>query len=348
MKWLAIVVAALALAPAADAANRARPDAAAAAAEQIAPNAIQVFNDYVTPARAYTSQRAVVHYVALGVSAPPLNDDDADGVPDYVERVGDAADTAIAYFERRGFAPILADAGGPDARPDLYVSRFAAGYFGVAFPAADADGGAFLAVSNALDPSPAQSLGSLYGTVAHELFHLVQFSYFRPTVDPPLDAWVLEGTAAAMETRVYPDLEDIVSSLQLRHWFAAPEQSVTAQSYGAQLLWRYLDERHPQLLPAYLDEAGAARRGGCGGAGGDVPAGRAPPVRARVRRVRRQRGRRVRRPARASAGAGAGRRAHRLGGAARDPLREAAPLGPVGDGALHPRPRRGHAHLRGG
>ena len=141
MKWLAIVVAALALAPAADAAKRARPDAAAAAAEQIAPNAIQVFNDYVTPARAYASQRAVVHYVALGVSAPPLNDDDADGVPDYVERVGDAADTAIAYYERRGFAAILADAGGPDARPDLYVSRFAAGYFGVAFPAADADGG---------------------------------------------------------------------------------------------------------------------------------------------------------------------------------------------------------------
>ena len=27
---------------------------------------------------------------------------------------------------------------------------------------------------------------------------------------------------------------------------------MTAQSYGAQLLWRYLDERHPQLLPAYL------------------------------------------------------------------------------------------------
>ena len=115
-----------------------------------------------------------------GVDAPPLNDDDADGVPDYVERVGDAADTAIAYYERRGFARILPDAAGPDVRPDLYISRFAPGYFGVAFPAADAEGGAFVAVSNALDPSPATSLGSLYGTVAHELFHLMQFSYFPP------------------------------------------------------------------------------------------------------------------------------------------------------------------------
>ncbi len=254
MTWLAIVMAALALPSAADAAKRARPDAVPAAVEQFAPHRIQIFNDYVTPARIYMSERAAVHFVVLGVSAPPLNDDDASGVPDYVERVGDAADTAIDYYDRRGFASILRDAGGPDGRPDLYISRFAAGYFGVAFPAAEAMGGAFLAVSNALDPSPTQSLGSLYGTVAHELFHLVQFSYFKPTVDPPLAPWVLEGMAAAMETRVQPELDDIVSSLQLRHWLAAPRQAVTAQSYGAQLLWRYLDERHPRLLPAYLEQ----------------------------------------------------------------------------------------------
>ena len=218
----------------------------------VAPNAFQVFNDYATPARSYASRRAVVHYVVLGVDAPPLNDDDADGVPDYVERVGDAADTSIAYYERRGFAPISADAGGLDARPDLYISRFAPGSFGVAFPSSDAEGGAFVAVSNALDPSAATSLGSLYGTVAHELFHLTQFSYLSPEADPELAGWALEGMAAAMESRVFPELDDIVSSLQLRHWFASPQRSVTSQSYGSQLLWRFLDERQPRLLPAYL------------------------------------------------------------------------------------------------
>ena len=145
------------------------------------------------------------------------------------------------------------DAGGPDARPDIYVSRFAPGSFGVAFPAADARGGAFTVVSNALDPSAESSLGSLYGTVAHELFHLVQFSYFSPADEPALPSWVLEGSAAAIEARVYPELDDIVSRLQLRHWFARPHQSLTAQSYGAQLLWRYLDEREPRVLPAYLE-----------------------------------------------------------------------------------------------
>src|SRR5919197_224083 len=212
----------------------------------VAPNALSVFNDYATPERVYATARAVVHYVVLGIDAPPLNDDDGNGVPDYVEHVGEAADTAIAYYEQRGFASILADTGGPDGRPDLYISRFAPGYFGVAFPTADADGGAFVAVANGLDPSPSKSLGSLYGTVAHELFHLVQFSYFAPTAEPNFADWALEGMAAAMEARVYPDLDDIVSSLQLRRWFAAPQQSITSQSYGSQLLWRFLDEHVPR------------------------------------------------------------------------------------------------------
>lgn len=227
----------------------------------VAPNDFQVYNDYATPARTFASRRAVVHYVVVGIDAPPLNDDDRDDVPDYVERVGAAADTAIDYYERRGFAAISADTGGPDARPDVYVSRFAPGSFGVAFPATDARGGAFVVVSNALDPSAESSLGSLYGTVAHELFHLVQFSYFSPAGEPSIPAWVLEGSAAAMEDRVFPELDDIVSSLQLRRWFAQPHRRLTAQSYGSQLFWRYLDEREPRLLPAYLERLAAPRPG---------------------------------------------------------------------------------------
>ncbi len=263
---IAAAVLLAATAPAATAGKRPRPTDVppALTVSEFAPNGIQVFNDYATPARFYASQRAVVHYEVLGIDAPRLNDDDSDGVPDYVERVAEAADTVISYYERRGFARILDDAAGPDGRPDIYISRFAPGYFGIALPAAGAEGGAFVAVSNALDPSPSRSLGSLYGTVAHELFHLVQFSYFSPTADPQLAEWALEGMAAAMESRVYPDQDDIVSSLQLRSWFAAPQRSLTTQSYGAQLLWRFLDERQPRLLPEYL-----AR---CARAGGDVRA----------------------------------------------------------------------------
>ena len=243
-----------AAAPLANAAQRPRPTDVppGQAVSEPVPDALQIYNDYATAALTYSSRRAAVHYVVRGVDAPPLNDDDSDGVPDYVERVGSAADVALDYFEKRGFATVLPDEAGPDDRPDLYVSRLAPGYFGVAYPAVQARGGAFVVVSNALDPSPERSLGSLYGTVAHELFHLVQFSYFPPTVEPAIPDWVLEGSAAAMENRVYPQLEDIVGSLQLRGWLDRPQASLTAQTYGSQLLWRYLDERRPGLLPRYL------------------------------------------------------------------------------------------------
>jgi hypothetical protein len=230
--------------------KRTRPSDVPAAETSIAPNDFQVYNDYASPERTHSSRRAVVHYVVLGIDAPPLNDDDADSVPDYVERVGEAADRALAYYEGRGFRPPLPDEAGPDARPDLYVSRFSPGTLGVAFPSSRAKGGAFAVLSNNLDPSPERSFASVYATVAHELFHLVQFSYFGPDTDPAIPTWILEGTAAALETRVNPQLDDLVSTIQLWRWFSATQRSMTTQSYGAQLLWRRLDTEQPRLLPA--------------------------------------------------------------------------------------------------
>jgi hypothetical protein len=244
--------------------KRPRPSNVPAAHTSLAPNDFQVYNDYASPERTYSSRRAVVHYVTLGIDAPPLNDDDANGAPDYVECVGEAADRALSYYERRGFRPLRPDEGGPDARPDIYLSRFTPGTFGVAFPAGRADGGAFAVVSNNLDPSAERSLASVYGTVAHELFHLVQFSYFGPETDPAIPTWILEGTAAGLEARVYPELDDLVSTIQLRAWFSATGESMTTQSYGAQLLWAWLDTEEPRLLPALFARLAASPAAGDG------------------------------------------------------------------------------------
>ena len=254
--WKTITAAALggalllSVAPAAAAVTRPRPTDVPGAESAIAPDGFQVYNDYASPERTFSSERIMVHYVVLGIDAPPLNDDDADGVPDYVEHIGAAADRALAYYERRGFRAPLADTAGPDSRPDVYVSRFAPGTLGVAFPAAAAAGGAFAVVANNLDPSAGRSFASVYATVAHELFHLVQFSYFGPQKLPPIPAWILEGTASALEARANPRLDDLVSAIQLRRWLSSARHSITAQSYGAQLLWRRLDATQPRLLPA--------------------------------------------------------------------------------------------------
>lgn len=260
--WKRIAAAALGgllVAPATSAAayERPRPSDVTAAFTAVVPNGFQVYNDYASPERTYSSQRAVVHYVVLGIDAPPLNDDDANGVPDYVQRVGEAADQALGYYERRGFRPPLPDEGGPDARPDIYISRFSPGTFGVSFPPVAAEGGAFAVVANNLDPSAERSLASVYATVAHELFHVTQFAYFGPKRDPAIPSWILEGTAAAMESRVYAELDDLVSTIQLRRWFSATEKSITTQSYGAQLLWRRLDIEEPRFVPALLTRLAA-------------------------------------------------------------------------------------------
>ena len=97
----------LSVAAANAATKRPRPSEVVGAETSMAPNDFQVYNDYATPKRTYSSGRAVVHYVLVGIDAPPLNDDDADSVPDYVERVGQAADRALTYYERRGFRPPL-------------------------------------------------------------------------------------------------------------------------------------------------------------------------------------------------------------------------------------------------
>jgi hypothetical protein len=243
--------------------KRPRPSDVPAADTTLAPNGFQLYNDYASPERTYASASTVVHYVVLGIDAPPLNDDDANGTPDYVERVGDAADRALAYYERRGFPRPLPDEGGPDARPDIYVSRFSPGTLGVAFPSVQAQGGAFVVVSNNLDPSPERSFASIYATVAHELFHLVQFAYFGRS-DPAVPTWILEGTAAALEARVNPDLDDLVSTIQMRRWFSATDHSMTTQSYGAQLLWGWLDTEQPQLLPALFARLARHPTGGEG------------------------------------------------------------------------------------
>jgi hypothetical protein len=263
-KWIALAAlgsALLAPASAAAALERPRPSDVPGAETTLAPNGFQVYNDYASPERTYSSRRAVVHFVVLGIDAPPLNDDDADGVPDYVERVGEAADRALAYYERRGFRRVLPDEGGPDTRPDVYVTRFAPGTLGVAFPRAAAEGGAFAVVSNNLDPSAGRSFASVFATVAHELFHLVQFSYLGRGSEPAIPAWILEGTASALETRVNPELDDLVSTIQLRRWFSATGRSMTTQAYGAQLLWRWLDRQHPTLLPVLLRRLAALPEG---------------------------------------------------------------------------------------
>jgi hypothetical protein len=197
------------------------------------------------PCRRLGGRYAVIHWVQTGPDAPPLNDDNGNRLPDYIDEIRAAADKSLAFYAAKRFKTPLPDTLGGDAKPDIYVRHFerTEGIFGVAFPHAIAAGGSFLIVGNDLDRNPERAVGGLGTTVAHELFHLVQFAY---TPDGAMPRWIAEGTASAMELNVYPQIEDVATTDFLDLWLDETtrplydERFGCDRCYGGSLWWHFI------------------------------------------------------------------------------------------------------------
>ncbi len=219
----------------------------------------------VAEAVPYVGIRAVVHYVTSGPEAPPLNDDNGDGYPDYVEQVSQAADTALAYYQRYGFKSPLPDTAGPDAKPDIYIDSLPPGTFGLTFGPSNAEGGTFVLVSPRLDPSKPRAFGGLSTTVAHELAHVIQFSY---VVSGRLPLWAAEGSAVGLSMLVFPAIEDVVATDYLDNWLRTPwlplydERFSCEHCYGGAWWWLYLSGLNRGILPRYFAQLEADDRAG--------------------------------------------------------------------------------------
>ncbi|HEY8236894.1 MAG TPA: hypothetical protein VIF85_09655, partial [Gaiellaceae bacterium] len=172
-------------------------------------------------------------------------------------------DTALLYYERHGFKLPLADTAGPDTKPDIYIDDLPAGVFGLTLPQT-AEGGTFVIVSPRLD-SRQKTLGSLPITVAHELFHVIQFSY---VVSGKLPVWAAEGSASAFSMLVFPNVEDLSMTNFLTGWLFQPwlplydERFDCAHCYGGAWWWLYLAHLNSGILPRYFALLEAADRKG--------------------------------------------------------------------------------------
>ena len=96
-------------------------------------------------------------------------------------------------------------------------------------------------------PSAARQRDLMRVTMAHELFHLVQFGY-----DTTEDAWLMEGTATWIENEVFPHVNDNLgflwarpSKMQTPAW---PLDHPDTNWYGNWIFFRYLSERFGRVI----------------------------------------------------------------------------------------------------
>jgi hypothetical protein len=221
---------------------------------------------YTAPeAPPYVGAHVVVHYVTSGLDAPPLQDDDASGSPDYIEQASLAADTAFAYYERQGFKRPAPDTAGPDTKPDVYIKSLPAGVLGLTFTPRYAEGGTFVLISPRLETGQTRPLGSLRMAVAHEFFHVVQFSYI---VSGKVPLWAVEGSATAVSMLVFPQIEDLAMKDYLDVWLRKPwlplydERFNCVRCYGGAWWWLHLSRLNRRILPLYFAQLQADDRRG--------------------------------------------------------------------------------------
>jgi hypothetical protein len=200
-----------------------------------------------------------VHWVAEGIDAPELVDAnggaDADGVPDYVERVL-AVGAHVHAIEngRLGWRRPRSDGrrGGRRGKTDVYLKELGQLLFGYAAP----DRGqtpkgnrlprrlhGYLVLDNDYDPFQypgTRPLAALQVTFAHEYCHILQIGY-----DAYQDAWMAESTAVWMEDQVYDRIDDYLR--YVRRWVRLYQTPLTANSireYGATVWNEWLVRRY--------------------------------------------------------------------------------------------------------
>jgi hypothetical protein len=221
-------------------------------------------------ARQLAGTRVVVHYAASGAATPPRADrTPANGIPDYVEKIRNAADAALAFFGRptfqgvpfQGFDTTFADTAGPDARLDIYLTGRGRA-LGRAVPPTRGVGGAFLELSTGLADRPRGSPKRFSGdgirfTVAHELFHIVQFGY----VPSGMPLWIAEGTANSLAF-LFEKADHPVLTTDADAWLRRPDCALWYEGFNCERcyggVWWWVTKR--ESLRLFFDYLAAHAR----------------------------------------------------------------------------------------
>ena len=208
-----------------------------------------------------------IWYSVDGPNQTQLEDDDKNGIPDFVETALATTEGALELYESLGFRLPLGDegAGGSDAF-DVYLVDFDGLGDGAFTPESCTTVGTasqcsgYFAMENDFSGYGYPSYSYAIETVApHELFHAVQAAY-----DAGEDSWWSEGTATWAEQLYVPDSPDFLGFCDYylddpgRTLDSPPSGPVPAWSYGTAIWWWFLADAHGTGAMVEMMEASEA------------------------------------------------------------------------------------------
>jgi hypothetical protein len=215
-----------------------------------------------------------VHWVDRSLDRPSLKDGNANGIPDYVEKVLAVAEHVHQVEnEELGWQEPISDGGlgGGRGLTDIYLTEIGSAIFGYTSPdtgQATRDNPvprhlhAYMVLDNDYSPfefPDTSATNDLEVTVAHEYNHVLQFGY-----DAFQDPWFAESSAVWMEDQVYGEVNDYVHYLS--RWVRQYETPLTANTikeYGSAVWNDWLTNRYgPEFVRQAWEGAIDSRPGG--------------------------------------------------------------------------------------
>ena len=214
-----------------------------------APNKTEFFtNEYISP-----TEKFRINYDTLGQHKVPLDDLNGNAIPDYVEKVAEAADSSYNHeIITLGFTDPIPER----AVYDIFVRDMQ--YYGVTnnstvgiFPCNNLASGTCIYIENDFvgfpdnDDPEGQQIGAIKVTMAHEFKHAIQFAQNNWQGDS--NRWA-EMDATLMEEVVYDDVNDYYNYIGgfSTDLFSSPNSSLTAGSYEDVTWALYFHERFGQ------------------------------------------------------------------------------------------------------
>ena len=184
-----------------------------------------------------------IHYNLSGPDAPNQSDANDNGIPDYVDEVGIAADYSDSILvDVLGFLPVNHD---DNQVYDIYIEDMGQGYYGVNYLDTDIlgnhTGSSYIIIDNEYEEGEYYTIGidGMKTTVAHEYFHAIQRSYrlqFNASTK-----FLYEMSSTWIEDIVYPNIDDYINDGWTLSFFNNPEQDISdTDGYSIALYAHYL------------------------------------------------------------------------------------------------------------